>query len=152
MKHEILVTNWKPVYNSIQQWVHHVNCKNTSTVEPVLKDHPVDHKNMVSQDRWSLVTGSFTLKYVTFCKTQVALQDRWSLMAVVSQDRFHCSKTCEVLTSTNALMVTDLRHTICTRYMGIHLHQHQHTAGTHSVTDVIKIFSLLSYPCTCLPQ
>ncbi len=26
------------------------------SVEPVLKDHPIDHKNMVSQDRWSLVT------------------------------------------------------------------------------------------------
>ncbi len=31
------------------------------TVEPVLIDHPFGHKNMVSQDRWSLVTGSFTL-------------------------------------------------------------------------------------------
>ncbi len=32
------------------------------TVEPVLEKHPIAHKNMVSQDRWSLVTGSFTLK------------------------------------------------------------------------------------------
>ena len=28
------------------------------TVEPVLKDRPIGHKNMVSQDRWSLVTVS----------------------------------------------------------------------------------------------
>ncbi len=60
------------------------------TVEPVLKDRPIDHKNMVSQDRWSLVTGSFTLKCVT-CQTRVVLQDRWSLMLVVSQDRFDCT-------------------------------------------------------------
>ncbi len=56
----------------------------------VLKDRPIRHKNMVSQDRWSLVTGSFTLKCVT-CPKLVVLQDsRWSLMTVVSQDRFHC--------------------------------------------------------------
>ena len=62
-----------------------------STVESVLEDHPIGHKNMVSQNRWSLVTGSFTLKCVTFCQKLVVLQDRWSLMAVVSQDRFHCT-------------------------------------------------------------
>ncbi len=31
------------------------------TVESALKDNPIGHKN-VSQDSWSLVTGSFTLK------------------------------------------------------------------------------------------
>ncbi len=63
-----------------------------STVEPVWEDHPLGHKNMVSHDRWSLVTGSFTLKCSSFCQKLVVLQDRWSLMAVVSQDRFtvHC--------------------------------------------------------------
>ncbi len=30
----------------------------TVTVEPVLKDHPIRHKNVVSQHRWSLVIGS----------------------------------------------------------------------------------------------
>ncbi len=59
------------------------------TEEPVLKDRPVDHKNIVCQDRWSLVTGSVALKCNTFCQEYVVLQDR-SLMAVVSQDRFHC--------------------------------------------------------------
>ncbi len=59
-------------------------------MEPVLKDHPIDHKNMVSQDRWSLVTGSYTLECRTFCQKLVVLQNKWSLMAVVSQDRFHC--------------------------------------------------------------
>ncbi len=39
------------------------------TVEPVLKDHAVGHKNMVSQDRWSLVTGSVALKYGTLLLT-----------------------------------------------------------------------------------
>ncbi len=44
----------------------------------VLKDCLIDHQNMVSQDRWSLVTGLITLKYRTFCQTVVLLQDRWS--------------------------------------------------------------------------
>ncbi len=43
----------------------HASC---TAVELVLKDRPIVHKNMVSQDRWSLVTGSFTLKYRIFCK------------------------------------------------------------------------------------
>ncbi len=61
-----------------------------NTVEPVLKDRSIGHKNMVSQDRWSLVTGSVALKCGTFCQEYVVLQHRWSLMAVVSQDRFDC--------------------------------------------------------------
>ena len=54
-----------------------------------MKDHPIGYKNMVSQDRWSLVTGSYTLECRAFCPKLVVFQDRWSLMAVVSQDRFH---------------------------------------------------------------
>ncbi len=61
-----------------------------NTVEPVWKDHPIGHKNVVRQDRWSLVTGSVVLKCGSFCQKCVVCQDRWSLMAVVSQDRFHC--------------------------------------------------------------
>ena len=61
------------------------------TVEPVLKDHPIGHENMVSQDRWSLVTGQFTLKSRVFCPKLLVLQERWSLLAVVSQDRFYCT-------------------------------------------------------------
>ncbi len=62
-----------------------------NTVEPVLKDHPIGCKNVVCHDRWSLVTGSVMLKCKSFCQKCVVFQDRWSLMAVVSQDRFHCS-------------------------------------------------------------
>ncbi len=47
-------------------------------------------KNVVSQDRWSLVTGSVVLKCWSFCQNCVVFQDRWSLVAVVSQERFHC--------------------------------------------------------------
>ncbi len=35
----------------------------TSTVEPFLKDHPISHKNMVSQVWWSLVPGSVALEH-----------------------------------------------------------------------------------------
>ncbi len=58
------------------------------TVEPILKDRAIGHR--VAQDRWSLVTGSFTLKYRTFCPKMVVLPDRWSLVAVASQEMFHC--------------------------------------------------------------
>ncbi len=51
----------------------------TSTVEAVLKRHPIGHQNVVCQDRWSLVTGSVTLKCRSFCQKCVVCQDRWSL-------------------------------------------------------------------------
>ncbi len=51
-----------------------------STEEPVLKDHLIGLKNVVCQDRWSLVTGSVILKYRSFCQ-------KW---VVCRQDRFHC--------------------------------------------------------------
>ncbi len=37
----------------------HGGAQNVSsrTVETVWKDHPIGHKNVVCQDRWSLVTG-----------------------------------------------------------------------------------------------
>ena len=89
-------------YFKLNQWVHilytrHHNIAGTVqsgathhsyTVEPVLKDHPIGHKNMVSQDRWSLATDSFKLKYWTFCQNLMVLKDRWSLIAAVSQDSF----------------------------------------------------------------
>ena len=54
-----------------------------STVEPVLKDHPIRRKDMVSQRKWTLETGSIVLKCGTFCQEYVVLQDGWSFMAVV---------------------------------------------------------------------
>ncbi len=36
---------------------HKFNWKKYNTVEPVLKVQPIGHKNVVSQDSWSLVTG-----------------------------------------------------------------------------------------------
>ncbi len=67
------------------------NCGKNGTVEPILKDCPIGHKNVVCQDRWSLVTGSVILKYTAFCQKCVVCQDRWSLMVVVSQDQLHCT-------------------------------------------------------------
>ena len=37
------------------------------------------------------MTGSVILKCRSFCQKCAVCQDRWCLMAVVSQDRFHCS-------------------------------------------------------------
>ncbi len=55
-----------------------------------LKRLPIGYKN-VSQDRQSLVTRSITVIYRTFCWEYLVFRDRWSLMAVVSQDSFHCT-------------------------------------------------------------
>ncbi len=44
-----------------------------NTVEPVLKDYPIGHTNVVFQDRWSLATVSITLKCRTFCQEYVGL-------------------------------------------------------------------------------
>ncbi len=39
---------------------------------------PIGRINVVSQDRWSLVTGSITLKCWTFCQEYLVFQDRSS--------------------------------------------------------------------------
>ncbi len=68
----------------IQCYIHDMhNYKGLSclwgTVEPVLKDHTSGLTNVVSQVRWSLVTGSVTLKCRTFCQDYLAFQDGWSV-------------------------------------------------------------------------
>ncbi len=75
---------------------HNTAYHTTGIVEPVLKDYPTCHTNVVSQDRWSLATCSVTLKCRTFCYEYLVFQDRWSLMAVASQERFHCSNEMSV--------------------------------------------------------
>ncbi len=60
------------------------------TEEPVLKDHPIGHENVVSQDKWSLVTGSATLKCVTFCQEYLVSQDKFYCIKVIS--RYNCCK------------------------------------------------------------
>ncbi len=57
------------------------------TVESAMKDHPMDQINMVSEDRWSLVTGSVTLKYYeyrTFCQEYLFFENWCFFMAVRS--------------------------------------------------------------------
>ena len=61
-----------------------------NTVKLVLKDCPIGHKNVVSQDMWSWVVGSIWLNCRDLLLENVVLQDWWSLIAVVSQGRFHC--------------------------------------------------------------
>ncbi len=65
-------------------------------MELVMKDQSVRQKNVVSQDRWSLVTGSITLKCESFCQEYTILQVRWSLITMVSQDRFQCITSIKV--------------------------------------------------------
>ncbi len=47
-----------------------------STVEPVLEDHTIDHENVVSQDRFFLVTGSITKKHEIRSKIFQIFQSR----------------------------------------------------------------------------
>ncbi len=50
-------------------------------------------KNIVSQDRWSLVTGSITLRCMTSSVNNIVIfEDRWPLTPVC-YTRFYCSKT-----------------------------------------------------------
>ena len=65
----------------------------SNTVEPVLKDHPIGHKNLVCQDRWSLATGSVILKCMSFCRKCMALSRnvvswQWSLKTGFTVERF----------------------------------------------------------------
>ncbi len=57
-----------------------------NTVEPVLKDHPTGHKNMVIWCLWRQVQLSWNAG--PSAKKGGCL--RWSPIAVVFQDRFHC--------------------------------------------------------------
>ncbi len=54
--------------------MYSLSIQELDTVEPVLKDHSHWPKNMVSEDRWSLVTGSFTLKYDFLPQTGLSRQ------------------------------------------------------------------------------
>ena len=59
-------------------------CTYSCTVEPVLRDHPICHWNVVSQDRWSFPT-------------------------VVSQDRFHCISTvCQPFSTCTGIYIWQL--------------------------------------------
>ncbi len=79
----------------------------SSTVESVLRDHPIGHKNVVCQDKRSLVTGSVMLKCGSLCQKCVVCQDRWSLKIGFTIQNisppdyhfstrlsFHCTKQC----------------------------------------------------------
>ncbi len=69
--------------------LHVVTCLHgRDTVKPSLKDHPIGHKNVVCQDRWSLVTGSVILKCRSYCRKYVVCQDRWSHGSGLSKQLF----------------------------------------------------------------
>ncbi len=56
------------------------------TLKPYTVEEPIDCKNVVSQDKWSLKMASTYLKCKT-CQEYVVFQDRWSPMTVVDEDR-----------------------------------------------------------------
>ena len=65
----------------------------SGTVEPVLKDRPYGHKKY-GLSRQVAFSDRFIYTEIEELLPQkiLVLQDRWSLMAVVSQDRFYCNK------------------------------------------------------------
>ncbi len=69
--------------------LHYNSVYTQYTVEPLLKDHPATIKMQ------SLKTGGFFGDRFSWIEMQdlqeyVVFQDRWSLMAVVFQERFYC--------------------------------------------------------------
>ncbi len=88
------------IYNLVSQLLQNLNsghiCVNfhlsvAITCNLSWKTTPLPTKNVVSQGRWCVVTSSVTLKYRTFCQEYLVFQDRWSLIAVICQGRFHCN-------------------------------------------------------------
>ena len=66
-------------------------CCRICTVEPLLKDYTI--LSLKISDLWWEIQLYRNMGQPPFCQEDAVLQERWSLMAVVSQDRFHC-KTC----------------------------------------------------------
>ncbi len=86
----------------------------TSTVDPFLKDYPIGHKNVVFQDRSSLVRGLIILKFRHSARYMQSFK-MGGLMEMVSQDRFHC--TCPIVFTPNSAMtninITFALHLAC---------------------------------------
>ncbi len=72
-----------------------------STVESILKDHPISHENVVFQDRWSLLTGSIINENIGLSFARKPGLSR----QVVSHGRFHCSPKTEC----SHLVVSEIR-------------------------------------------
>ena len=113
-------------------------CINTQTiadtVEPVLEDRPIGHKNVVSQDRWSLVTGSVAMKYRTLCQEYMVFQDRWSLMAVICLYTLYCTlpdiDECEMRDTCEHNCINSPGQFSCGCRQGFELYGETHCAGT----------------------
>ena len=104
-------------------------------------------QTIVSQDRWSLVTHAFTLKSRTFCQKLVVLRDRWSLMAVVSQDRFHCILSIPLYTHGTRNYYLILVHVLHITVHILYMHQLYFLLETCERLYLCKA-SYMSYNCT----
>ncbi len=65
---------WYTSLNTTNKTKHHIKALSSYTVELILKDHPTDHKNVVCQDRWSMVTGSLGMH----CNAEPSAMNMWS--------------------------------------------------------------------------
>ncbi len=69
------------MYNCTTYKWRSIPCTTLCTVEPVLKDHPIGHKNVVCKDVVSDVSDD-RLSYIemtrSFCQKRMVCQDRWS--------------------------------------------------------------------------
>ncbi len=95
-----LLCIYQCLYSILYMYIRHVRCgyvpndklqycSTHGTVVPLfynplhyrscLGSHSMSHRNVVSQDRWALVTGLITLKCRALCQEYL-----------VSQDRFYC--------------------------------------------------------------
>ena len=69
--------------------VYHKMCY-TCTVEPVLRDDLFCPAKTVSQDRWSLITGTESYSTHLYTPMKTVVQDEWLLITGAAQDRFYC--------------------------------------------------------------
>ena len=64
----------------------------SDTVVPLLRDHPVVHTKVVFEEGWSFIRGRKQCKPKHVSSGIVVLNERWSLIRVVSQEGDYCNQ------------------------------------------------------------
>ena len=78
----------------------------TTTVVPLLRDHPVGHTDVVFEEGRSFIRGRKQCKPKHVSSGIVVLNVRWSLIRVVSQEGDYCTAIICLPTSTSITMAT----------------------------------------------
>ncbi len=104
---------------------------------------------MVSQDRWSLVTGTITLKWMIFCQGYVVFQDRWSQSSGLSRQ---VSLYCLLILMLFILLLLLLLKIYCCYFYNYTATSTTATAATTATMLIRKNCSSTNYPLTPTPH